>query len=74
MRVEFVKKELPPQLTFKDLLNGDTFRFKGEDNDTYLWMKIGNSAMQVVNTKDVIPVLDTAPVVLYESYLVVMGK
>ena len=74
MEVEVIKKKPLPVLQFKDLSNGDVFRFLNEDSDTYLWMKVGCSAMRISKTDEIIPVLSSVEVDLYESRLVIQGK
>lgn len=74
MKVEVIKKKPLPVLQFKDLSNGDVFRFLNEDSDTYLWMKVGCSAMRISKTDEIIPVLSSVEVDLYESRLVIQGK
>lgn len=74
MKVKVINKKPLPVLQFQDLSNGDVFRFKNEDADTYLWMKVGCSAMRICKTDEIIPVRDAAQVDLYESHLVIQGK
>ena len=74
MKVEVIKKKPLPVLQFQDLSNGDVFRFLNEDSDTYLWMKVGCSAMRISKTDEIIPVLSSVEVDLYESHLVIQGK
>lgn len=74
MKVEVIKKKPLPVLQFQDLSNGDVFRFLNEDSDTYLWMKVGCSAMRISKTDEIIPVLSSVEVDLYESRLVIQGK
>lgn len=74
MKVEVIKKKPLPVLQFQDLSNGDVFRFLNEDSDTYLWMKVGCSAMRISKTDEIIPVISSAKVDLYESHLVIQGK
>lgn len=74
MKVELVKKKPLPVLQFQDLSNGDVFRFLNEDSDTYLWMKVGCSAMRISKTDEIIPVISSTKVDLYESHLVIQGK
>lgn len=74
MQVKVIAKKPLPILTFQDLSNGDVFRFMNEDANTYLWMKVGCSAMRISKTDEIIPVRDAAQVDLYESHLVIQGK
>ena len=74
MKVEVIKKKPLPVLQFQDLANGDVFRFLNEDSNTYLWMKVGCSAMRISKTDEIIPVISSTKVDLYESHLVIQGK
>lgn len=74
MKVKVINKKSLPVLQFHDLSNGDVFRFLNEDSDTYLWMKIGCSAMRICKTDEIIPIVSSAKVDLYESHLVIQGK
>ena len=74
MKVEVIKNKPLPVLQFQDLSNGDVFRFLNEDSDNYLWMKVGCSAMRISKTDEIIPVLSSVEVDLYESRLVIQGK
>lgn len=74
MKVKVINKKPLPVLRFQDLSNGDVFRFMNENSDTYLWMKIGCSAMRICKTDEIISVVSSAKVELYESHLVIQGK
>lgn len=66
-------KEIP--ITFCDLSNGDIFKFKNVDADTYLWMKVGErSAMKLSNTSDTLEVHFLAQVEKYKYKILVEGK
>lgn len=73
MKVEFIPKEKEPEITFNDLANGDVFKFTGEESTGHFWMKIGNSAIKVSNTKEMIPVREYVIVEYFESHIVIKG-
>lgn len=74
MNIEFIPKKPDPILTFKDLGNGDVFKFRNEEADHFFWMKVGNSAMRLGNVEEIISVLDSSPVDLYPSCITIQGK
>lgn len=74
MKIEFVKKELEPQLTFGDLGNGEVFKFKQDDSNHHFWMKTGSTAMRVDKCAEIIPVISTSEVVFYNSHIVIKGN
>ena len=74
MKVKVINKKPMPVLQFQDLSNGDVFSFMNEDSDTYLWMKIGCSAMRICKTDEIIPVVSSAKVELFDSHLVIQDK
>lgn len=75
MKVEFIPKEKEPILTFNDIANGSVFKFTGEDSNGNLWLKTGTAtAMQVRNTKEIIPVKASTIIEYFESHIVVKGN
>lgn len=74
MKVKVINKKPLPVLQFQDLSNGDVFQFLNKDSNTYLWMKVGCSAMRICKTDEIIPVVSSAKVDLFESHLVIQGK
>jgi len=65
---------LPPAPTFGSLENGEVFAFTGEESTGSLFMKVGEVAMQLSNTKKVIKVLSSTIVEHFESELIIQGK
>lgn len=73
MKVEFIPKEKEPEITFHHLANGDVFKFTGPQATGDFWMKVGDAAMKVRNTKEIIPVRAATVVEYFESHIVIKG-
>lgn len=77
MNFEIVPKTKQKTLTFGDLSNGDIFKFKNPDHDTFFWMKVTStfsSAMRMNNTSDILRVSAKAEVEKYEYKILIEGK
>ncbi len=77
MNFEIVPRTKQKTLTFGDLSNGDIFKFKNPDADTFFWMKIASpfsSAMKLSNTSDILKVSANAEVKKYEYKILIEGK
>lgn len=74
MKIGFIPKEKEPVLTFNVIDNGSVFKFKGEDSNGNFWLKVGTTAMQVKNTKEIIPVKATTIIEHFDSHIVIKGN
>ena len=74
---EIIPKTKQKTLTFGDLSNGDIFKFKNPDADTFFLMKVTStfsSAMKLSSTSDILKVSTNAEVEKYEYKILIEGK